>query len=123
MLVTDGNLNGQATTDIYFGESDENYCTISLNNKLITSNTITKSKSKNNKKLNTECNWDGVYYIQSSKHSTTVTAYFTTLSADTKTATLEVSIKLINTKDSKSYFRLDNQKLLITGEMFDSLGK
>ena len=121
MLVTDGNLNSETATDIYFGESDENYCTLSLNTKSVTQGIPTKSKSKNNKNIAIECNWDGAYYVQSSKHPTAVTALFTTLDSSLKSATLEISIKLINTKGYKSFFSLDNKKLLITGEMFEGL--
>ncbi|MCW7551673.1 hypothetical protein NX722_03240 [Endozoicomonas gorgoniicola] len=115
-------MNNQQAVSLSFGQTNENFCSATIYRSSVAKGYKIQSKQNNNKSISADCHWDGKYYVQSSKHQTSVDLEISDLDRNAKNAVLNISLKLIEPK-SGEFFTLNNVALNLSGNNFDSLVK
>jgi len=120
----DFTLNDQPAISISFGETQNNFCSITLyRSSVYAGYSVDIIKSKNNDQTATiNCHWEGKYYVQSSKHDTYFNMRIESLDKENKVATINSSLKLVNPSNGQ-FFTLDNVIININKNYFDNLVK
>lgn len=131
MLVSDSQqeMSGKPSVTVYFGESDDNYCELSLHRDSVKSgNKIVSESNSRGKDISLSCNWEGKLYVSSSEHPTMISLNISHINAQKKEAVAYVSAKLIDYRavtrnESAKFIEFESLKLSITDKYFDNLTK
>ena len=115
-------MNDKQAVSISFGETQNNFCSATIYRASVAAGYEVSSQQKSSKDISVDCNWSGKYYVQSSKHQTSVKFEMLSIDPKTKTAEATVSVKLVEPSSGK-YFKLGVTPLVISGEHFDHLTK
>lgn len=122
-------VSDKQAVSIAFGESENNYCSVTINRESVYEGyTVQSVRNNNNKVISFECNWDSALFILNDNIDTNVKLELISLDNQNKTAVLMISAKLHElTKLSENRFgsiaKLMGVKLTITGNNFDNLIK
>jgi len=117
----DYTMNNLPAVSINLGPDINNFCSITLNRKDIAISGLSiSSKQRNNSAISANCNWDGSYYLQSSKHPTQVSIKISNIDTKARTGTFDISLKLINNKDLSTFIEAKDT-VQVSGKMFDNL--
>lgn len=115
-------LNGTPAISLSFGESQSNFCSLTLTKNSVLQGYSFESNQKNNDSMSIDCNWDGKTFVQSSKHSTLLKFSITELNKESLLAKATVSLNLVDPSNNE-YFSLENIQLIIEGDYFNNLIK
>jgi len=118
----DFTLNNKQAVSIAFGESQSNYCSITLIRGAAIKGYSVNAKKNNDKNVSVDCSWNNKDYVQSSKHKTFVDLSVKSLDNQIKVSDIRISLKLVNAY-SGEFFSLDKVKINITNAMFENLVK
>lgn len=105
--------NGRKYGIFSLESSGNGYCRITVKSDefVSMSNTIT-SKSRNNKNLAINCNWNDRYYVQSKSFKSSASISLLNLKPDDHKGTLKISFKLINVPHNE-YLELNDYVSII----------
>ena len=118
----DFTMNKKQAASISFGETSKKFCTATIYRESVQSGYSVQSVRNSSKDLSMDCNWDGKYYIESSKHTTSASFKIDSLDQVNQTATLSVSLKLVE-PSSEKYLKMKDVILVLDNQMFDNLVK
>ena len=118
----DYTMNNKQAVSITFGETSTNYCDATIYRDSVKSGYSAISNQKSVTDLSMDCSWGGKNYMQSSKHPTSTNIKIVSLDSASKTATINVSLNLVN-PSSDEYFSLKDVSLVLKNEQFDNLVK
>lgn len=116
-------MNDKQAISILFGETQSNFCSVTIYRAAVKQGYSVSSAQRDDHSISVDCNWNGRYFLESSKHPTFSSVSIVSLDKDKKSAQIEISVKLIELKGLESYFSLDNVKLNISADKFDNLIK
>lgn len=115
-------LNEKQAVSFYFGESQTNYCTVTIYRELVAAGYKVFSSKKNDRSISASCTWNKKETTQSSKHKTSVVLEIIDIDKKKKTASMIVSIKLVEPKRGE-YFELFDIELLLKDKYYNALTK
>lgn len=118
----DFTMNSKQAVSIIFGESNSNYCSVTIYRDSIKPGYLSTSRQKSVTDLSLDCNWDGENYLQSSKHPTSANINIVRLDSVNKTAEIKISLHLVNPSSDK-YFTLKDISLVLNEDKFANLVK
>lgn len=118
LLVSETTLNDQPALSLALGGTGENYFDVTLYRSNTHAGYVGSSTSASNPSLNATANWDGKYYVQSSKHPTEVLLKFTSVTPSE--AVIEFSAKLVN-PSSGELLDLKNSVVKVEGEALQTI--
>lgn len=115
-------MNGRKAVSIAFGETDDNYCSVTLYRESVHTGYKVESIKQAEKGISLDCNWSGLYYVISSEHETAVKLEIVSVDKIKKVAEASISARLVDYKNSK-YAEVKNVRLSIAGDNFEKLIK
>ncbi|MGB3222512.1 MAG: hypothetical protein WBB23_06905 [Desulforhopalus sp.] len=115
-------VKGEQAVSISFGETETNWCSATISREYVKVGFKTELHQNSSGNLSIGCNWDGQYFVQSSKHPTLTSLSINTLDSASKTAEIDITAKLVNPHND-TYLDIGTQRILISGVNFDHLTK
>jgi hypothetical protein len=118
----DYTMNNEKAVAISFGESQTNYCTVTMYRNLVANGYSAISEQSNAREISMDCHWDSQYYVESSKHPTLAKINIKELDQQAKRAQIIVSLNLVN-PSKNTYLTLENVTLNLLKDQTNSLIK
>ena len=115
-------MNGKQAVSITFGVTEKNNCSATIHRKSVKKGYSIEMKNKNSGDLSIECNWDGKYYVQSSKHPTLTRLKIKSIDPKLKEAEVVVSVNVVEPISNK-YLDIGTNTIKVSGQNFDNLVK
>lgn len=119
--VSETTLNNKPAVSIYFSENESGHCEATLNKEFINPGFSVSSDQRSDTRVEVSCNLAS-YYVQSSKHPTSVTFDIVSIDQAKKEALIKTSFNLVDPY-KPDYVRFDNVELTISGSYFDQFYK
>jgi hypothetical protein len=118
----DYTMNNKQAVRISYGQSQTNYCDVTIYRDSVISGYSVDSKQRSTQDFSMSCNWDGVNYVQSSKHPTSSSFKIGSIDTNTGSVQLDISLHLVDPSTDK-YFTLKEITLNLNKQQLNNLLK
>lgn len=114
-------LANQPAVDITLQQDENNFCNVTFLRSNVKQGYKASVEQKNSGELSASCYWNKAQYIQSSKHPTLASLSIVELDPELQSATLAVSLKLVDSKSLSDYFEVKETIFTLSGDQFTNL--
>ncbi|MFH4575623.1 hypothetical protein FKN08_02110 [Vibrio sp. 1-2 (7-a)] len=114
-------MANQPAVSITVINDDNNFCDLIIFRSNVREGYSVTSAQQSSDELSASCNWQGNYFVQSSKHPTKANLILQSIDDKSQIATFNVDFKLVNNKTLKDYFELENLQFTVSDLEFKNL--
>lgn len=88
-------MNDKQAVSISFGKTENNFCTVSIYRDSVAQGYSVSSTQRDDHSISVDCNWNGKYFVESSKHPTISSLSISSLDKNKNIAQVELTLKLV----------------------------